>query len=44
MLSVNALEVSRHFVEGLVPSDAFPAVGRAANGMFETIFVVVKIL
>ena len=40
----NAFEVLRYFVEGFVPTDAFPAVGSPANRMPEAIFVVMKIL
>jgi hypothetical protein len=43
-LGANAFEVLRYFVEGVVPTDTFPTAGSPANGMPETIFVVMKIL
>ena len=44
VLRVNALEVLRHFVKSLVPSDALPTLRSAADGIFEPVFVLVNIL
>jgi len=41
---VNALEVLRYLVKSFVPSDALPTVRSAADGIFEPVFIVVKIL
>ena len=44
VLRLNAFEVLRNFVKRFVPADALPAIGSAADGMLEPVFVVVKIL
>ena len=44
ILRLNPLEVPRHFVESLVPSDALPASSSASHGMLQTIFIEVNIL
>ena len=41
---VNALEVLRYLVKRFVPSDAFPTVRSAADGIFEPVLIVMKIL
>ena len=39
----NALEVLRHLVKSFVPTEPVPTLRRAAHGVFQPIFVVVKI-
>ena len=41
---MNAFEVLCYLVKGFVPSDALPAMISAADGIFEPVFIVVKIL
>ncbi len=41
---VNALKVLRYLVKSFVPSDALPAVRSAADGIFEPVLIIVKIL
>ena len=41
---MNALEVLRYLVKGFVPSDALPTVRSVADGIFEPVFIIVKIL
>ena len=43
MLRLNALEVLRHLVKSFIPSDALPTMFGTADGMFEPVFVIVKI-
>ena len=40
---VNALEVLRYLVKSFVPPEALPTVRSAADGIFEPVFIVVKI-
>jgi len=44
MLSANAFEVSRDFVESFCPRDALPALRRAANRIAQAIVVVMDVL
>ncbi len=44
MLRANTLEVLFNLRECFIPTDALPASGGAADGMFEAVFVVVNIL
>ena len=44
MRRVNALEVPRYFVEGFVPSDALPTIISTTDGIFEPVFIIVKVL
>jgi hypothetical protein len=44
VLRVNAFKVLRHLVESFVPADALPALMSAADGVFEPVFIIVKIL
>ena len=41
---VDALEVLSYLVKRFVPADSLPTIRSAADGMFEPVFVVVKIL
>ena len=41
--SVNPLEVLRHLVKSFVPPETLPAVRSAADGIFEPVFIIVKI-
>ncbi len=43
VLRVNALEVLRHLVKSFGPSDALPTMMSAADGIFEPVFIIVKI-
>ena len=40
---VNALEVVRHLVKSFVPSEPLPTVRSATDGIFEPVFIIVKI-
>ena len=44
VLRVNALEVLRYFVKSFVPPEPLPTVRSAAHGVFQPVFIVVKIL
>ena len=43
ILRVNAFEIICYLVESLIPADASPTVRNAANGIFQPVFVVVKV-
>ena len=42
--SMNLLEFSRYLIKRFVPADALPTPGSAADGMLQTVFVVVNVL
>jgi len=44
VLRVNALEVLRHFVKSFVPPEPLPTVRSPAHGIFQPVFIIVKIL
>src|SRR5690349_7162637 len=44
VLRANTLEVLRDLGERFIPADALPASGRAADGMLQTVLVVVNVL
>lgn len=43
VLRVNALEVLRHLIKSFVPPEPVPTVWSAAHGIFQPVFVIVKI-
>src|SRR5229473_8151066 len=44
VLRVNALEVLRHLVKSFFPSEPLPTMRSAADGIFEPVLIIVKIL
>ena len=43
VLRVNALKVLRYLVKSFVPADALPTVRSTAHGVFQPVFIIVKI-
>src|SRR5258705_12479257 len=40
---MNVLEVLRHLVKSFVPTETLPTLRRAAHGIFQPVFIVVKV-
>jgi len=40
---MNALEVLRHLVKSFIPPEPIPTVSSASHGIFQSVFIVVKI-
>src|SRR5688572_22462202 len=41
---LDALDGARNFIEGFMPSNAFPTISCAANWMLQPVFVVIDVL
>ena len=44
MLRLNAFEAPRHFVERFIPLNLLPTIGRTADRLLQTVFVIVNVL